>query len=108
MKIAISSAGKELSDQVSELFGRCPYFIIVEMEKGLVVKREVVKNRNEDQASGAGMAAAKFLAERDVDVAIAKTIGPRAMDVLRQFKIEIHEEAGVIEDVLGKFAAKQK
>ena len=89
MKIAITSTGEKLSDSVAELFGRCPYFIIAEIsakggslpagrhgasggENGKIVKTEALKNENEDQASGAGMSAAKLLAENDVNAVIAK------------------------------------
>ncbi len=103
MKIAISSTGRELSDNVSEFFGRCPYFIVAEIQDGQVVKTEAIKNSNENQNSGAGIAAAQFLVENNVKVAIAKTIGPRAMDVLRQFNIEIYNGEGVVKEVLQKF-----
>jgi len=32
MKIAISSAGKNLESKVTEVFGRCPYFLVVEID----------------------------------------------------------------------------
>ena len=107
MKIAISSAGKKLSDDVAELFGRCPYFIIAVVKDGKIAKMEVLKNENEDQASGAGMSAAKLLAENDINFVIAKTVGPRAMDVLKQFNIEVYSGEGVINDVLQKFIDKK-
>lgn len=106
MKIAIASGGKELSGNVSEIFGRCPYFIIAEIENGKIVKTEALKNESEKQSSGAGMAAARFLAENGADAVAVKTVGPRAADVLRQFDIKVYNEGGKIEDVLRKFADK--
>ena len=107
MKIAISSTGRELSDSVAELFGRCPYFVIAEIENGKIVKADAIKNDNENQASGAGMSAAKLLAENDVNVIIARTIGPRAMDVLRQFNIEVYTGEGIVKEVIQKFIDKK-
>lgn len=107
MKIAISATGKELSDSVAELFGRCPYFIIAEIEDEKVVKTEVLKNENEDQASGAGMSTAKLLVENNVNVVIAKTVGPRAMDVLKQFNVEVYNGEGKINEVIQKFIDKK-
>jgi len=107
MKIAISSTGKELSDSVAELFGRCPYFVIVEIENSKITKADAIKNDNENQASGAGMSAAKLLAENNVNVIIARTVGPRAMDVLKQFNIEVYNGEGVIKDVIQKFIDKK-
>ena len=33
MKVAISSTDKNIESNVSEVFGRCPYFIIAEINK---------------------------------------------------------------------------
>jgi len=107
MKIAITSTGKELSDSVAELFGRCPYFIIAEIEDEKIVKTEALKNESEDQSSGAGMSAAKLLAENDVSVVIARSVGPRAMDVLKQFNIEVYNEEGKIQNILEEFIDKK-
>jgi predicted Fe-Mo cluster-binding NifX family protein len=107
MKIAVSSTGKELSDNVAELFGRCPYFIIADIEDGKIVKTEALKNENENQSSGAGMSAAKLLAENDVNAVIAKSVGPRAIDVLKQFNIELYNGEGVIKDILQKYINKK-
>lgn len=107
MKIAISSTGKELSDNIAELFGRCPYFVIVEIENGKIIKADAIKNDNENQASGAGMSAAKLLAENNVNVVIARTVGPRAMDVLKQFNIEVYNGDGAVKDIIQKFIDKK-
>lgn len=107
MKIAISSTGKELSDSVAELFGRCPYFVTVKIENDKITKADAIKNDNENQASGAGMSAAKLLAENNVNVVIARTIGPRAMDVLKQFNIEVYNGDGAVKDVIQKFIDKK-
>lgn len=107
MKIAISSTGKELSDSVAELFGRCPYFVIADIENGKLAKADAIKNDNENQASGAGMSAAKLLAENNVNVVIARTVGPRAMDVLKQFDIEVYNGEGTVKEVIQKFIDKK-
>ena len=107
MKIAISSTGKELSDGVAELFGRCPYFVIAEIENGKIAKADAIKNNNENQASGAGMSAAKLLAENNVNVVIARTVGPRAMDVLKQFNIEVYNGEGAVKEIIQKFIDKK-
>jgi predicted Fe-Mo cluster-binding NifX family protein len=107
MKIAVSSAGKELSDNVAELFGRCPHFIIAEIEGAKIIKTEVLKNESENQMSGAGMEAAKLLAENGVNAVMAKSVGPRALDVLKQFNIEVYNGEGAVKDVLQKFIDKK-
>lgn len=103
MKIAISSTGKNLTDNVSEIFARCPYFIIAEVENGKIQKTEVMENKIADQLGQAGISAAQQMAEKDVKTVITKNVGPRALDVLKQFNIEIYHGDGTIEKVLQEF-----
>lgn len=103
MKIAVSSIGKNLTDNISEVFARCPYFILAEVENGKVQKTEVIENKIANQLGQAGISAAQLMAEKNVNAVIAKNVGPRALDVLRQFNIEIHYGDGKIEEVLQKF-----
>jgi len=103
MKIAVSSTGKNLTDNISEVFARCPYFVIAEIENQEIKKFEAVKNESENQMGGAGISAAQLMAEKDIKVVITKNVGPRALDVLNQFNIEIYYGDGTIKEVLQEF-----
>jgi len=103
MKIAVSSTGENLTDSVSEVFARCPYFIIAEVENGKIKKVEAIKNESENQMGGAGISAAQLMAEKNVNAVIAKNVGPRALDVLKQFNIGIYYGDGAIKKVLQEF-----
>jgi len=103
MKIAISSKEKDLNGEVDSVFGRCPYFLIVEIEDKKIKGFEAIENTNAEQAGGAGISAAQTVAEKDVDAVISGNIGPRALDVLRQFNMKIYNGSGSIDDVLQKF-----
>jgi len=103
MKIAISSTDEGLESNVSDVFGRCPYFIIAEIENDKIIKTETIKNESADQPGGAGVSTAKLMAEKDADVVIAGNTGPRALDVLKQFNIEIYIGEGIIKDVLQRY-----
>jgi len=107
MKIAISSTGEKLTDKVSEVFARCPYFIIAEVEEGKVKEFEAIKNESENQMSGAGISAAQLMAEKNVTAIITKNIGPRAFDVLRQFNIKVYSGRGKVKDVLEDFTTRK-
>lgn len=107
MKIAISATGKELSDNVSDVFGRCPYFILAEVAEGKIISSEAVKNVAESQAGGAGIAAAQLMVDQKAEVVIAKSVGPRAMDVLNQFKIMVYTGEGTVEKAVADFVAKK-
>ena len=103
MKIAVSSIDKNIESNVSDVFGRCPYFIIAEIKDDKIEKTEAIKNENIDQMSGAGISAAQLVAEKNVKVVITGNVGPRALDVLKQFNIEIYSGTGVVKDVLREF-----
>lgn len=103
MKIAISSTGKNLTDNISEVFARCPYFIIAEIENQEIKKIEAIKNESENKIGGAGISAAQLMAEKNINVVITKNVGPRALDVLNQFKIDIYSGDGTIEEALKEF-----
>ena len=103
MKIAVSSTGKELNSHVSNVFGRCPYFIIVEVEDKKITKTEAIENMSAKQMGGAGISAAQTVAEKGVKAVITGNIGPRASDVLRQFNIEVYNGSGAVKEALQKF-----
>ncbi len=103
MKIAISSTDKNIESNVSDVFGRCPYFIIAEVEDQKIGKTEAIENKNTEQMSGAGISTAQLIAEKDVKAVITGNVGPRALDVLNQFNIEIYSGEGIIKEVLQKF-----
>ncbi len=103
MKVVISSTGEKLESKTSDVFGRCPYFIIAEIKDGKIEKTESVKNESMDQTTGAGVSAAQLVVEKGANVAITENVGPRAKDVLKQFNVEIYSGEGIVEDVLQKF-----
>jgi predicted Fe-Mo cluster-binding NifX family protein len=103
MKIAVSSTGKNLTDNVSDVFGRSPYFIIAEIEDRKIKRTEIIENKSTEQMSGAGISTAQLMAEKNVNAVITGNVGPRALDVLNQFKIGIYYGNGKIEEVLQEF-----
>ncbi len=100
MKIAISSTGKNLTDNVSEVFASCPYFIVAEIENKKIQKVETIENKIANQLGQAGISVVRLMA---VKVVITKNVGPRALDVLNQFNIGIYAGDGMIEKVLQEF-----
>jgi len=46
MKIAISSIGQDdLSSELSPIFGRCPFFVIVEIENNEIKNHKRIENK---------------------------------------------------------------
>lgn len=68
MKIGISSTGQKLEDKIDARFGRCPYFLIVDIGENNEVKLEkAIENTAAAQAGGAGPTAAQLVANEKVD-----------------------------------------
>ena len=103
VKIAVSSTEKHFNGKVSDVFARCPYFVIAEIENQEIKKFEAIKNESENQMGGAGISAAQLMAEKNVNTVITKNMGPRALDVLKQFNIAIYYGDGAIKEVLREF-----
>ena len=103
MRIAISSKGKELDSQIDEVFGRCPYFLIVEIKDKKPELIESAENLSANQMGGAGISAAQQVAEKEVKAIITGNVGPRALTVLKQFDIEMYKGEGSVKDALQKF-----
>ena len=103
MKIAVSSTDKNIESNVSDVFGRCPYFIIAEIKDQKIEKTEGIENKSTDQMSGAGISTAQLMAEKNVNAVITGNVGPRAFDVLKQFNIEVYTGSGAIKKVLQEF-----
>ena len=91
-KIAISTD----SGFVSEHFGRCPEFTIVEIEDNKVIKKETIENPGHRTGF-----LPKFFSEQGVDCVIAGGAGFRAQQFFNEFRIElITGVQGKIDDVI--------
>jgi predicted Fe-Mo cluster-binding NifX family protein len=101
MKVAIASTGKTLESEVSNVFGRCPYFIVAEVNKE-IGDFEAFENVSINQMGGAGISAAQTIAEKGVTAVIAGNVGPRALDVFGQFSIDTYRSGGTVKDALQK------
>ena len=103
MKIAISSNGKNTEDNVSEVFGRCSHFVIVEIKNKKAVNTETVENIHSEQQGRTGISVAQSLVDKKIEAVITGNIGPRALDVLRQLKIEVFIGSGPVNENIRQF-----
>lgn len=94
MKVAISTD----NDYVSAHFGRCPFFTIIDIENGKIVKQEVIDNPGHQPGL-----IPKFLNEKGVQCIVAGGMGMRATGFFQEFGIEtIVGIQGPISDVVNK------
>lgn len=103
MKIAISSTGKDLESEVDARFGRCSYFLIVEIENKKIKDFKAIENTAKAQMGGAGITAGEIVAKEKVDAIITVNLGPRAFSVFEQFGIKIYQGQGKIKKVVQEF-----
>ena len=103
MKVAVSSEGKNLTDSVAEVFGRCPFFLIAEVQNNKATVVEVLENTGRDQSGGVGISVAQVIVGKGVEAVIAGNVGPRALEVFRQFEIGVFSGRGSVGENLQKF-----
>jgi len=89
MKIAVSATADSLDAIVDPRFGRCAYFVIVEVEKNEIKNAEAVQNPAATAMGGAGIQAAQLIASKGAKVLISGNIGPNAFNVLSGTGIKI-------------------
>lgn len=87
-KIALACEDSNgLNGQISQHFGRCPNYLIVDVEGREIKKSEIISNPYYDNHVP-GMVP-KFISEQGVNVMIAGGMGPRAIDMFSNFGIEV-------------------
>ena len=100
MNVAVTSMGNSLDSEVSSVFGRCPYFMIVSVENGEVTGDSPVENPAKNDR-GSGIKAAQFIANNEVEVLISGSVGPNAFDILKQVGIKVYKlKPGTVRDNL--------
>jgi predicted Fe-Mo cluster-binding NifX family protein len=103
MRIAISAEeNKGLESRVSHHFGRCPYFVIVDVEDKKVGKVDVIENPYFAQHEP-GMVPG-FINEQGAQVMLSGGMGRRAIAFFQQFGISPETGAhGTVQSTLDSY-----
>jgi len=101
--IAVASEGKTLKDSISQVAGRCPYFIFINSTGKIL---EAVDNPYKDEGGSAGVSAANFLAEKKVTLVVAEKFGDKMKNVLQTEEITCFEWEGIVEEAVKKILEK--
>jgi len=89
MKVAITAGGDDLNSPVDRVFGRSRYFVIADPE-GMNV--EVLENsQNVNAAQGAGIQAARQIANHSVNVLLTGNVGPNAFRALEAASVRVFQ-----------------
>jgi len=107
MRIAISADdGRGLDSVVSPHFGRCPYFILVDMEEREVKQVQAITNPfygNHQPGQVPG-----FINEQAVNVMLTGGMGRRAIDFFEQYNIHAATGAyGTVQQALEQYLGGQ-
>jgi len=76
-----------LNGQLSQHFGRCPYYLIIDVEGQEIKKTDSVNNPY--YHSHVPGKVPQFINEQGVDVMIAGGMGPRAIDMFSNLGMEV-------------------
>ncbi|MCK4235162.1 NifB/NifX family molybdenum-iron cluster-binding protein [candidate division WOR-3 bacterium] len=102
MKIAVSATGGSMNAKVSEAFGRCAYFLIIDSE---TMKFEPISNQGIGMMGGAGPEAARLISSKGAEVVLTGAVGPNAKSALDAAGIKI--ASGFRSDMTVKEAVEQ-
>ena len=86
MKIAVTSTGPTLDDNVEARFGRCPYFLVIDTD---TMQYEAIENPNIALGGGAGIQSAQLMSEKGVTTVLTGNCGPNAFNVFGQAGIQV-------------------
>jgi len=86
MKIAVTSTGPTLDDNVEARFGRCPYFLFIDTD---TMQLEAIENPNMALGGGAGIQSAQLMSEKGVITVLTGNCGPNAFNVFGQAGIQV-------------------
>ena len=101
MKICISSKGNNLDQEVDPRFGRCSYFLIIDLD---TMDFDIISNESAIASGGAGIQAAQTVAKTGVRTVITGNVGPNAFQTLTAAGITVFTGAnGNIKEVIEKF-----
>ncbi len=87
MKIAITSTGKTLDSQVDQRLGRAEYFVIIDTK---TMDFDVIENDSVTAAGGAGISAAKTVADAGAEAVMTGNCGPNAQRTLSAAGVKLY------------------
>lgn len=103
--IAVPSEGTTLMANVSPIFGRSPYYLIVDLKNN---KTKVLVNPFAKEAHAVGLRMAHLILDEKAGVAIAKFIGPEPFNNLTERGVQVYlGDPKTVEDAIRQLQAGQ-
>ena len=105
MKIAITSMGGKLEDNVDPRFGRCHYFILFDTETN---KFEAIENTGAQGMGGVGVQSGQIMTNKGVEAVLTGSCGPNAFQTLQAAGIKVITGVnGTIQQAVDKFKSDE-
>ena len=79
MRIAVTASQPSLDAQVDPRFGRCAYYVVVDVD---TLDSEALPNPNVLAMGGAGIQSAQLIASRGIEIVVSGNYGPNAVQTL--------------------------
>lgn len=107
MRIAVSAnEANGLDSMVSPHFGRCPYFVLVDLEEGEIKTARAIANPYYHQHQPGQVPG--FIHSQQVNVMLTGGMGGRAITFFQQYGIEAATgAAGTVRQALEQYAGQQ-
>jgi len=103
MKIAVTATKPSLDAEVDPRFGRCQYFVIVDLD---TMESESIENSSSQASGGAGISTGQMIAEKGAEAVLTGNCGPNAFRVLNASGIKVITGAtGKILDAIEDYKA---
>ncbi|HUW23939.1 MAG TPA: NifB/NifX family molybdenum-iron cluster-binding protein [bacterium] len=104
-KVALPAKGNGLNAQISEYFGRAPYFIVYDVNRKVFW---TIPNPFVNEAHAVGLRAGTMLVKKRVGVIVCKNIGPEPIKKFNDSKIEVYIGAeGTVADGIKQYKSNQ-
>lgn len=88
MRILVPTNDQNENSGVCASFGRAPYYMIYDDEKDV---KEFISNDAANSQGGAGIRAAQFIVDQNVDVVLASRCGENAANVLLSANLKMYK-----------------
>jgi predicted Fe-Mo cluster-binding NifX family protein len=101
MEVCVTSGAPGLDAPADLRFGRCPFFVVVDMDNATV---ESIANRSAEEGNGAGIQTAQAIAGLGLAAQITGDVGPNALQTLSAADIGVYKHhGGTVRDVVEQF-----
>lgn len=87
-RIAVAINSSEFISSLSDVFGRCAYFLIYDSKTN---ENETTPNPFAMELGGAGIQTARMLIENNIDIVITKQIGQNPLRLLHSTNIKVYK-----------------